>query len=90
MSLAVEPYAQSQHLRGKQHLRGWRNTVELVLFEISNSMKPYSSGFHAYTGKSRPAIGLFEATNLDEVSNRIPPIIFTPNLPTNIVPTNIA
>ena len=22
-------------------MRGWQNTVELVLFEVSNSMKPY-------------------------------------------------
>ena len=54
-------------------VRGWPNTVETVLFEISNSMKPYPSVVHAYTSKSRPAIGFFEPTNLDEVSNRIPP-----------------
>ena len=30
------------HLGAERHLlRGWRNTVELVLFKISNSMKPY-------------------------------------------------
>ena len=45
----------------------------LTLFEISNSMKPYPSVFHAYTLKLRPAIGFFEPQNLDEVSNRIPP-----------------
>ena len=28
-------------------MRGWRNTVEIVLFEISNSMKPYPSVVHA-------------------------------------------
>ena len=54
-------------------LRGWRNTVELVLFEISNSMKPYPSVFRTYTNKLRPIIGFWEPTNLDEVSNRIPP-----------------
>ena len=27
-------------------LRGWRNTAELVLFAISNSMKPYPFLFH--------------------------------------------
>ena len=54
-------------------MRGRRNTVELVLFEISNSMKPCPSVFHACASKLRPAIGFFEPTNLDEVSNRIPP-----------------
>ena len=38
-------------------MRGWWNTVELVLFEISNSIKPYPSVFHAYTSKLRPVIG---------------------------------
>ena len=28
-------------------LRGWRITVEVVLFGISNSMKPYPAVFHA-------------------------------------------
>ena len=28
--------------------RGWRNTVEVALFEISNSTKQYPSDFHAY------------------------------------------
>ena len=41
-------------------LGGWRNTVEIVLFEISNSMKPYPSVFHTYTSTLRPAIGLFD------------------------------
>ena len=54
-------------------VRGWRNPVEIILFEISNSMKPYASVFQAYTSKLRPAIGLFEPGELDEVSNRIPP-----------------
>ena len=40
-------------------LRGWRNTVEIVLFEISSSMKPYSSVFHAYTRELGPVIGFF-------------------------------
>ena len=58
--------------------RGWLNTVEVVLLEISNSMKPYPSVFHAYTAsytsKMKPVIGfLGEPTYLDEVSNRIPP-----------------
>ena len=62
-------------------LRGWRNTVEIVLFEIANSMKPYPSVYHAYTSKLRPAIVLFEPTNLDEVSDRIPPTshLFSPH-----------
>ena len=37
-------------------VRGWRNTVEVVLFEISNSMKPYPSVLHARTSKSRLAM----------------------------------
>ena len=49
----------------------WRRTVEMALFEISSSMKPYPSAFRARTGKSRPVIGLFEPTNLDEVFNNI-------------------
>ena len=39
--------------------RGWRNAVEMVLFEISNSMKPYPSIFHAYTSNLRPVIVLY-------------------------------
>ena len=57
----------------KPTTRGWRNTVEIVLFEISNSMKPYPSAVHACTSKLRPVIVLFEPNDLDEVSNRIPP-----------------
>ena len=53
--------------------RDWRNTVRIVLFEILTSMKPDPSVFHAYTNDMRPTIGFFEPTNLDEVSNRIPP-----------------
>ena len=29
-------------------MRGWRNAVETVLFESSNSMKSYPSAFHTY------------------------------------------
>ena len=54
-------------------VRGWRKIVETVLFEISISTKLYPSVFHAYTSKVGLAIVLFEARNLDEVSNRIPP-----------------
>ena len=39
-------------------LRGWQNTIEIVLFQISNSMKSYPSICHACTNKSRPVIGL--------------------------------
>ena len=35
-------------------LRGWRNTVEIVPFEISNSMKSFLSVVHAYTSTLRP------------------------------------
>ena len=45
--------------------RDRRNTVEIVLFEISNSMTPYPSVCHAYTSKLRPVIGLFETKHLD-------------------------
>ena len=31
-----------------QGLRGWRNTSELALFDISNSMKPHPSAFDIY------------------------------------------
>ena len=48
--------------------RGWRISVEVVLFKISHSMKPYPSAFPECTGKLRPAICLFEPTDLDEVS----------------------
>ena len=52
---------------------GRGNTVEVVLFEISNSMKPYPSVFHAYLNKLRPAKAFFQPTSLDEASRRIPP-----------------
>ena len=51
-------------------MRGWRNTVDIVLFEISNSMKPYPS-VHAYSSKMGPVIGFFEPRNVDEVSNGV-------------------
>ena len=49
---------------GRTRLRGWRNTVELVLFEISISMKPFPSVCHAYTSKLRPMIGLCLSQNI--------------------------
>ena len=55
-------------------LRGWRNTVETLLLEISNSMKPYPLVFvHAYTSELKPVMGSFEPQQFDEVSNRIAP-----------------
>ena len=54
-------------------MRGWRNTVEIVLLETSNSMNPYPSVFYACASRLRPAISFVEPTNLDEASNRIPP-----------------
>ena len=54
-------------------MSGWWNTAEIVLFEISNSLKPYPSFVRAYIGKSRPVIGFSEQKKLIEVSNRIPP-----------------
>ena len=53
-------------------LRGWRNTVDIVLFEISNSMKLYPCVLCIYTGNLKP-VWLFEPQQFDEVSNRIPP-----------------
>ena len=52
-------------------MRGWRNTVETVLFEISNSMKPYVSVFLSYTNIMRLMMFLFLPNKLDELSNRI-------------------
>ena len=54
-------------------MRGLRKTVELLLFEISNSMKTYPSVFHAYTSQLRPAIAFFMPKHIKKVSNRIPP-----------------
>ena len=79
LSLYIYIYASAPH--GNQpvgkgdgaYVRAWRNTVEIILFEILNSMKPYPSVSHARTSKMRPAMCLFEPTNLDEVANRIPP-----------------
>ena len=51
-------------------MRGWRNTVELVLFEIPNSMKPHPSVFHAYTGNLRLVIGFLSQT----ISMRLPTV----------------
>ena len=45
----------------------------VVLFEISNSMKPHPSVFHACTSEFRPVIGGLEQSRLDEVSDCIPP-----------------
>ena len=48
------------HAAHRGRVRGWRNTVEIVLFEISNSMKPYPFVAHTYTSELRSVIGLFE------------------------------
>ena len=60
-------------LYGCMELRGWRNTVEMVLLEIPNSMKPYASVFRAHTSKLGPGKCFFEPNHLDEFSNRILP-----------------
>ena len=44
-----------------------------VLFEISNSMKPYPTVVHAYVGSVEPVTGFTEPQPFDEVSNRTPP-----------------
>ena len=54
-------------------LRGWRSTVEIVMFEISNSMKPYPSVFSCIYRRVEARDMFFEPQHLDEVSNRIPP-----------------
>ena len=58
---------------GSGDVRGWRNTVEIILFEISNSMKPYPSVFHAYANELRLVMAPLEPNTLDEASNRVPP-----------------
>ena len=58
-------------------LRGWRNTVEIVLFEISNSTKLYPSVFHAYvayTNNMRLVIGFLGQQN----SMRFPTVFRQP------------
>ena len=49
------------------------STVEIVPLEISTSMKPYPSDFHACSSTSRPVIVAFVTQGLDEVSDHIPP-----------------
>ena len=49
-----------------KHRTSWRNTVEMILFDISSSMKPYPPVSHAYISELRP-------NNVDEASDRIPP-----------------
>ena len=45
--------------KGERRVRGWRNTLELIVFEISNSTKLHPSAFHAYPSKLRPMISFF-------------------------------
>ena len=45
--------------------------TEVVLFEISNSMKPYPSAFHACTSKLRPVIVCFSSRR---ISMRFPTV----------------
>ena len=49
-------YIYCTYLQSSPMMRDWRNSVEIVLFEISNSMRAYPSAFHAYTNQLRPAI----------------------------------
>ena len=46
-------------------------TVETVLFEISNSMKPYPSAFHAHTSKLRLVTGFFEPNPAPPYAERL-------------------
>ena len=62
--------------------RGWRDTVEIVLPEISNSTKPHASVLFSHipvNWGSRYDMFLFEPNDLDELSNRIPPTSRTHN-----------
>ena len=52
----------------------------MIVLDISNSMKAHPSAFHAYAGKSRPAIVFAEPNDLDEASKRIPPTSHRPHL----------
>ena len=63
----------ASRLSGVHKLSGWRNTVEIVLFDISNSLKPYPPCFLAYTSRLKPVLGFSEQKQLIEVSNRIRP-----------------
>ena len=54
-------------------LRGWRNTVEIVLSASSYLMKPYPAVFQAYISTLRPVMGILGPIHVDEASNRIPP-----------------
>ena len=54
-------------------MRGWWNTVEMRLFEISNSIKTVPLCFSCKYNTMGSVIVFLEPRNLDEVSNCIPP-----------------
>ena len=56
------------------NMRGWRNTVGIVLFEISNSMKPYPPVLYADTGQLKPIIVFLSHNN----SVRFPTVFCQP------------
>ena len=56
-------------------LRGWRNTVEIELLEISILMKACPSVFHAYISKLMPAIGFLLSR---KISMRFPTVFRQP------------
>ena len=66
-------------------MRGWGNTVEVVLLEISNSMKQYPSLVHASISKSRPVISLVE----QNISMRLPTVFHKQKPETSFVITGI-
>ena len=66
------------------HMRGWRNTVETVLFEVSNSMKPYPSVFHACTSQLRPVT----VSCSSQTISMMLPIVFSQPLNMEGSPTN--
>ena len=73
---AMRIFSVSRHLLNgwsQKGIRGWRNTVEIVLSEVSNPMEQFPFVVHAFISNTGPAIVFFEPGNLDEVSDRIPP-----------------
>ena len=55
-------------------MRGWRNTLEIVLFEISSSMKLYPSVFQEYTNTLRPVTSFLS----QNISMRFPTVCRQP------------
>ena len=63
----------SLRVRSRLIMRGWGNTAEIGLLDISSSMRPDPTVFRACARKLKPVIVFSEQAKLDEASNRIPP-----------------